>query len=122
MILKRSRTYMRRIRHKRIRKKISGSAEVPRLSVFKSHRYIYAQLIDDEAGHTLASASSLEKELRESLKSTGNVEAAAAVGRLIAERALRLGIKRVVFDRGGFKYHGSVKALAEAARSAGLEF
>jgi large subunit ribosomal protein L18 len=122
MIIKRSRKEFRRIRHLRIRKKITGTPERPRLAVYKSLRYIYAQIIDDTKGHTLVAASSLEKELRSQLKSTKNIEAAKLVGEVIAKRALEKGIKRVVFDRGGFLYHGKVKALADSARAAGLEF
>jgi len=109
-------------RHKRVRKKVYGTAERPRLCVFKSNRYIYAQIIDDEKGETLCAASSLEKELREKLASTKDKNAAREVGLLIAKRALEKGITRVVFDRGGYKYHGRVKELADAAREAGLEF
>ncbi len=94
----------------------------PRLSVHRSSEHIYAQVIDDEAGHTIASASTLDKDLRASLKTGANVEAAKAVGKLVAERATAAGVKQVVFDRGAFLYHGRVKALAEAAREAGLEF
>uniref|UniRef100_A0A7C3MGV0 Large ribosomal subunit protein uL18 n=1 Tax=Dictyoglomus thermophilum TaxID=14 RepID=A0A7C3MGV0_DICTH len=122
MIIKRSRKELRKVRHLRIRKKIYGTPERPRLAVFKSLRYIYAQIIDDTKGHTLVSASSLEKELRSQLKSTKNIEAAKLVGEVIAKRALEKGIKKVVFDRGGFLYHGKVKALADSARAAGLEF
>lgn len=107
-------------RHARARQKISGTDQKPRLSVFRSGKHIYAQLIDDVKGHTLASASSIDKGL--GLSQTGNVEAAKAVGSAIAKRALEAGIKEVVFDRGGYIYHGRVKALAEAAREAGLEF
>jgi len=103
----------------RIRKLANGR---PRLSVFRSSNHIYAQLIDDARGHTLVSASSLEKDMREKLKSGGNVEAATAVGKLVAERAKEKGIDKVVFDRGGYIYHGRVKALADAAREAGLDF
>jgi len=109
-------------RHLRIRKKIKGTPERPRLAVFKSEKHIYAQIIDDTKGHTLVAASTLDKELRDKLVKTYNVEAAREVGKLIAQRALSLGIKKVVFDRGGFKYHGRIKALADAAREAGLEF
>lgn len=112
----------RKRRHWRIRKKIFGTPERPRLAVFGSLKHMYAQIIDDTKGHTIVSVSTLEKELRENLRHTGNIEAARAVGRLIAERAINIGIKRVVFDRGGHSYHGRVKALAEAAREAGLEF
>ncbi len=109
-------------RHRRVRKKVFGTPERPRLCVYKSLRYIYAQIIDDTKGHTLVAASSLEKELREKLKSTKNIEAAREVGKLIAKRALEKGIKKVVFDRGGYPYHGRVAALADAAREGGLEF
>lgn len=113
----------RRIRrHKRVRKKVFGTAERPRLCVFKSNRYIYAQIINDEKGETICAASSLEKELREKLNSTKDRTAAREVGLLIGKRALEKGIKAVVFDRGGYKYHGRVKELAEGAREAGLEF
>jgi len=110
------------MRHKRIRKKIFGTPERPRLSVFRSEKHIYAQIIDDTKGITLAAASTTEKALREKLQKTWNIEAAKEVGKLIAERALAKGIKEVVFDRGGFKYHGRVKALADAAREVGLKF
>ncbi|MDW8188052.1 MAG: 50S ribosomal protein L18 [Dictyoglomus sp.] len=119
---KESRKEKRKIRHLRIRKKIFGTPERPRLAVFKSLRYIYAQIIDDTKGHTLVSASSLEKELKSQLKSTDNIEAAKLVGKVIAKRALEKGIKKVVFDRGGFLYHGRIKALADSARAEGLEF
>ncbi len=122
MIIKESRKEKRKIRHLRIRKKILGTPERPRLSVYKSLRYIYAQIIDDTKGHTLVSASSLEKELRSQLKSTDNIEAAQLIGKTIAKRALEKGIKKVVFDRGGFLYHGKIKALADSARAEGLEF
>ncbi len=106
-------------RHYRVRRKIRGSAEQPRLAVFRSNRYIYAQVIDDDAGRTLASASSREASLRER---TLTAATAAEVGKLVAARCKEAGIGRVVFDRGGFAYHGRVKALAEAAREEGLEF
>jgi len=122
LIVEASRAELRRVRHKRIRKHITGTAERPRLCVFRSSRHIYAQIIDDESGHTLVCASTLEKELRDQIKGLRKTEQAAAVGRLIAERALEKGIKTVVFDRGGYKYHGRVKALADASREAGLEF
>ncbi|ODN30355.1 50S ribosomal protein L18 [Fervidobacterium thailandense] len=122
MIKKEDRRKLRLMRHKRIRKKIFGTPERPRLSVFRSEKHIYAQIIDDTKGITLAAASTTEKALREKLQKTWNIEAAKEVGKLIAERALAKGIKEVVFDRGGFKYHGRVKALADAAREAGLKF
>ncbi len=109
----------RRRRHRRVRKRVRGTPERPRLAVFRSNRHISAQVIDDVAGHTLAAASSTEPALRSG--ATGNREAATAVGRLVAERARAAGIARVTFDRGGFKYHGRVAALANAARQAGLE-
>ena len=104
----------------RIRKKVNGTAERPRLSVFRSSRHIYAQVIDDASGKTLAAASTVEKELKGS-KSTKSEEA-ATVGKLVAERAKAAGVERVVFDRAGFRYHGRIKSLADAAREAGLEF
>lgn len=122
MTSKESRDIGRQLRHRRLRKKISGTAERPRLAVFRSLHYIYAQLIDDEQGHTIAAASTLEKALRESMASKKDTEAAKAVGRLIAERASAKGISAVVFDRGGHIYHGRIKALADAARDAGLKF
>jgi large subunit ribosomal protein L18 len=105
--------------HKRIRRKLSGTPERPRLAVFRSLSHIYVQLIDDSKGATLVSASSVDKGIR---TNGGNVAAAKAIGKLVAERAKEKGIASVVFDRGGYKYHGRVKALADAARSAGLEF
>jgi len=122
LIKKPDRKLLRAKRHLRVRKKISGTAERPRLNVFRSLKHIYAQIIDDDRGVTLVSASTLSPELRGQLKSGSNKEAAAAVGRLVAQKALERGIKKVVFDRGGYIYHGRVKALAEAAREAGLEF
>lgn len=113
---------LRQRRHRRVRGKVSGTAERPRLNVSRSLEHIYAQLIDDNAGHTLAAASTLDKEVKESLKSGGNIEAAKVVGKLIAERAGSKEIKAVVFDRGGYKYHGRVAALADAAREGGLQF
>ena len=109
-------------RHKSIRTTLSGTSEYPRLAVYRSTKHIYAQIIDDEKNITLASASSNDKELREGLKHGGNIDAAKAVGTAVAEKALKAGIKSVVFDRGGFLYHGRVAALADAAREAGLEF
>lgn len=109
-------------RHKRIRKKVFGTPERPRLSVYRSNNNIYAQVIDDSSGRTLVAASTLDKDFKGYTGHKGNVEAAKRVGELIAKRALTVGIKKVVFDRGGYLYHGSIKALAEAARGAGLEF
>jgi len=109
-------------RHRRLRKKVSGTAERPRLAVFRSNQHIYAQAIDDIAQHTLAAASSLDPELREQLASGSTCEASAAVGKLVAERLMAQGIRQVVFDRGGNLYHGRIKALADAARDAGLDF
>ncbi len=117
---KRSRQESRRAVHVRIRKKVRGTAERPRLAVFRSISHIYAQLIDDNAGVTICSASTVEK--GSGVKSGGNVEAAKTIGRLIAERAKEKGITNVVFDRGGYLYHGRVKSLAESAREAGLQF
>ena len=110
----------RQKRHVRVRKKVEGSAERPRLNVYRSINNIYVQVIDDTEGHTLASASSLDKSLK--LKTGGNIAAAKAVGKAIAERAKAAGITKVVFDRGGYLYHGRVASLADAAREAGLEF
>lgn len=119
MIKKINRSEVRERKHARVRLKISGTAERPRLSVFRSLSHIYAQVIDDVNGKTLVSASTLDKSLE---GYGGNIEAAKAVGALVAQRALEAGIKAVVFDRGGYVYHGRVAALAEAAREAGLEF
>lgn len=120
MISKVSKNVKRQKRHLRIRKNISGTPEKPRLNVFRSNSQIYAQIIDDVNGVTLVSASSLDKEL--GVQNGGNVQAATSVGTLVAQRALAANIKNVVFDRGGYLYHGRVKALADAARAAGLEF
>ena len=109
-------------RHRRIRKKVSGSPSRPRLSVFRSNQHIYAQVIDDTTHHTLAAASTLDGDLKQELGSTANREASMAVGKLVAKRALEKGVTKVVFDRGGNIYHGRIKALADAAREAGLEF
>ena len=109
-------------RKKRIRKQLSGTSERPRLSVFRSAKHIYAQVIDDSAGHTIAAASSLETEVKEQKNIESNVSMADFVGKLVGERAKKQGIKRVVFDRNGFLYHGRVKAVSEGAREAGLEF
>jgi len=108
--------------HKRIRSRVSGTAERPRLAVFRSVKHIYAQVIDDTAGHTVVAASSSEKVAATGKSGGGNLSGAKAIGKLVAERAKDKGIKAVVFDRGGYHYHGRVKALAEAAREAGLEF
>jgi len=120
--LKKTRAEARKARHRRVRKKITGTPERPRLNVFRSHKHIYAQIIDDYAGRTLVAASTLDRELRDKIKYGGNIEAAKQVGALIARRAIEKEIKKVVFDRGGYLYHGRVKALAEAAREGGLEF
>jgi len=109
-------------RRHRVRRFIRGTAERPRLSVFRTDRHIYAQVIDDASGRTLASASSRDKQLRDSVAFGGNKQAAEAIGRAVAERAKAAGVTRVCFDRGEFKYHGRVAALADAARAAGLEF
>ena len=109
-------------RHQSIRVKISGTPECPRLAVYRSTKHIYAQIIDDVKGVTLVSASSIDKDLKGELKHGGNVESAKAVGEAIAKKALQAGVKDVVFDRGGFLYHGRVAALADAAREAGLNF
>lgn len=109
-------------RHARVRRKVSGTTARPRLAVFRSVNHIYAQVIDDSQGKTLAAASTVEPELRKALKSGGNVDAAKAVGKLVGERAKERGVEQVVFDRGGFMYHGRVQGLAEAAREAGLQF
>lgn len=109
-------------RHKRIRKKVYGMPKRPRLSVYRSNNNIYAQIIDDSVGRTLVAASTLDKDFRGDTGHKGNVEAAKRVGELIAKKAIALGIKKIVFDRGGYLYHGSIKALADAAREAGLEF
>ncbi len=117
-----SRNEARKRRHLRVRKKVFGTPERPRLNVFRSLNHIYAQIIDDVHGVTLVSASTIDKALREKCQGLSKTEQAKLVGRLVAERALAKGIKKVVFDRGGYKYHGRVKALAEASREAGLEF
>lgn len=117
-----SRNDVRKRKHARVRKKISGTPERPRLNVFRSLSNIYAQIIDDKSGHTLVAASTLDKDLKGKFKNAGNKEAAREVGKLIAEKALAKGIKSVVFDRGGYLYHGRVKELAEGAREGGLEF
>ncbi len=120
--MRRTKDQARKRRHRRIRKKIYGTPERPRLSVYGSLNHIYAQIIDDMKGVTLVSASTMDKELKGEIKHGGNVEAAKKVGALVAKRAVEKGIKKVVFDRGGFRYHGRIKALADAAREGGLEF
>ena len=120
MIKKESRNEMRKARHARVREKVVGTTECPRLNVFRSNKNIFAQIIDDQTNATLVSASSIDKELK--LANGGNVEAATKVGELLAKRAKKAKIEKVVFDRGGYLYHGRVKALAEAARENGLEF
>ncbi len=122
MINKKSRSDVREKKHKKIRNRFSGTPERPRLSVFRSNDHMYAQIIDDTKGHTLVSASTNEKDAKAALKHTNDTEAAAYVGKLIGQRAIEKGVKTVVFDRGGFVYHGKVQALADAAREAGLEF
>ena len=117
-----SRELARKKRHLRVRKKVSGTPERPRLNVYRSLNHIYAQIIDDFAGNTIVAASSIDKELKGKISSGGNIEAARTVGSLIARRALDKGIKQVVFDRGGYLYHGRIRALADAAREGGLEF
>lgn len=111
-----------RRRHSRVRRRVEGTSERPRLAVYRSNSHIYVQVIDDVSQHTLVSASTLEADLKTKLGSGANCEASTAVGKLIAERSLQKGIKQVVFDRGGNLYHGRVKALADAAREAGLDF
>jgi large subunit ribosomal protein L18 len=122
VITKQDKNAVRQVRHARVRKKLHGTPERPRLNVYRSSNHIYTQIIDDLTGTTLVSASTLSPELAEVRQSGGNVEAAKRVGELIAQKALAQGISRVVFDRGGYLYHGRVAALAEAARQAGLEF
>ena len=122
MVTRQDSNQKRLLRHKRVRAKISGTAERPRLDVFRSAKNIYAQVIDDEAGVTLVSANTLDKEIKAEFPYGGNVDAAKAVGVLVGKRALEKGIETVVFDRGGYIYHGRVQALAEGAREAGLKF
>lgn len=122
MLKKVRRNENRKKRHFRVRNKVHGTPERPRLNVFRSAKHIYAQIIDDVAGNTLVAASTLDKEIKENVKYTGNKEAARLVGKLVAKRALEKGIESVVFDRGGYLYHGRVKELAEGAREAGLKF
>ena len=122
MVSKKSRTEVRVKKHNRMRNHLAGTAQRPRLSVFRSNNHMYAQIIDDTVGNTLVSASTLDKDIKAELEKTNNVDAAAKLGTVIAKKALDKGISTVVFDRGGFIYAGKVKALAEAAREAGLDF
>ena len=122
MVSKKSRQEVRAKKHRRMRNRLSGTAERPRLSVFRSNNHMYAQIIDDVAGVTLAAASTVEKEVHAELTKTNNVDAAAYLGTVIGKRAVEKGIKEVVFDRGGYIYQGKVAALADAAREAGLTF
>lgn len=122
MIKKKNRKQATRKRHLRVRKNLHGTADRPRLAVHRSGKHIYAQVIDDEAGKTIVAASSLDKDLRESIKSGANKEAATEVGKIVAQKAKAKGIEVVVFDRGGFLYHGRIASLADAARKEGLIF
>ena len=122
MVSKKSRSEVRINKHRKLRNRFSGTAERPRLAVFRSNNHMYAQIIDDTVGNTLVSASTLQKEVKAELEKTNNVDAAAYLGTVIAKRAIEKGINTVVFDRGGFIYQGKIKALADAAREAGLEF
>ena len=122
MVSKEARSKVRVNKHRRLRNRFAGTAERPRLAVFRSNNHMYAQIIDDTVGNTLVSASTLEKDVKPELEKTNDVAAAAYVGKVIAEKAKAKGINTVVFDRGGFIYQGKVKALADAAREAGLEF
>ena len=122
MVSKESRQKVRVKKHMKIRNRFSGTAERPRLAVFRSNNHMYAQIIDDTVGNTLVAASTLEKEIKAELEKTNNVDAAAYLGTVIAKRAVEKGIKTVVFDRGGFIYQGKIAALADAAREAGLKF
>ena len=122
MIKKKIRSEVRKKKHWRMRHHLAGTAERPRLSVFRSNNHIYAQVIDDDAQRTLVSASTMDKQVRATLEHTNDVEAAKAVGKAVGERAKAAGIEKVVFDRGGFIYQGKVQALADAAREAGLDF
>ena len=122
MVSKESRSKIRVQKHRRMRNRFSGTAERPRLAVFRSNNHMYAQIIDDTVGNTLVSACTLQKDVKAELEKTNNVDAAAYLGTVIAKRALEKGITTVVFDRGGFIYQGKIKALADAAREAGLEF
>ena len=122
MVSKQSRSEVRVKKHARLRNRYSGTAQRPRLAVFRSNNHMYAQIIDDTVGNTLVSASTLQKDVKAELEKTNNVEAAAYLGTVIAKKAIEKGITSVVFDRGGFIYHGKIKALADAAREAGLNF
>ena len=122
MVSKQSRSEIRRKKHYRLRNRFAGTAERPRLAVFRSNNHMYAQIIDDSIGHTLVAASTLEKEIKAELENTDTVDAAAYVGTVIAKKKKKKGITAVVFDRGGFIYQGKIQALADAAREAGLEF
>ena len=122
MIKKESRSAIRIKKHLRVRNRFSGTAERPRLAVFRSNNHMYAQIIDDTVGNTLVSASTVQKDVKDQLEKTNDVVAAAYLGKVIAQKALDAGIKEVVFDRGGFIYQGKIQALADAAREAGLEF
>ena len=122
MVSKKSRSEVRVNKHRKLRNRLSGTAECPRLAVFRSNNHMYAQIIDDTVGNTLVSASTLQKDVKANLEKTNNVDAAAYLGKVIAEKALEKGIKEVVFDTGGFIYQGKVQALADAAREAGLNF
>ena len=122
MIKKESRSAIRIKKHLRARNRFSGTAERPRLAVFRSNNHMYAQIIDDTVGNTLVSASTVQKDVKDQLEKTNDVAAAAYLGKVIAQKALDAGIKEVVFDRGGFIYQGKIQALADAAREAGLEF
>ena len=119
---KKSREVVRQTKHRRLRNTLSGTADRPRLAVYRSNNHMYAQIIDDTVGNTLVSASTLQKEVKAELEKTNDVNAAAYLGKVIAERAIEKGITEVVFDRGGFIYQGKIKALADAAREAGLNF
>ena len=122
MIKKESRSAIRIKKHLRVRNRFSGTAERPRLALFRSNNHMYAQIIDDTVGNTLVSASTVQKDVKDQLEKTNDVAAAAYLGKVIAQKALDAGIKEVVFDRGGFIYQGKIQALADAAREAGLEF
>ena len=122
MVSKKSRSEIRRKKHLKLRNRFSGTTQRPRLAVFRSNNHMYAQIIDDTVGKTLVSASTLQKEVKAELEKTNDVNAAAYLGKVIAERAIEKGITEVVFDRGGFIYQGKIKALADAAREAGLNF